>query len=86
MIRSLASGTNASLVAKNGTKKTFQTSQFLIAILPHLEAEFDYSPFLLFVEWCFKIMHKKFQVNLTKIEGVTAIFVISPVMTILVYR
>ena len=31
----------------------------------------------LFVEWCSKIMHKKFQVNLTKIEDVMAIFVIS---------
>ena len=31
-------------------------------------------------------MHKKFQVNWTKIEGVMAIFVISPVTTIIVYR
>ena len=39
-----------------------------------------------FVEWCFKIMHNKFQVNLTKIEGVLAIFVISPVTITIVYR
>ena len=38
----------------------------------------------IFVEWCSKIMYKKFQVNLTKIEGVTAIFVIFPITTILV--
>ena len=31
-------------------------------------------------------MHKKFQVNLSEIEGVMVFFVISPVTTILVYR
>ena len=31
-------------------------------------------------------MNKKFQFNLTKIKGVTVIFMISPVMTILVFR
>ena len=30
-----------------------------------------------FVEWCSKIMDKKFQINLIKIEDVTVIFVIS---------
>ena len=48
MIRSLASGANASLVAKNGTKKTFQMSQFSITILHYLETEIDYRPFILF--------------------------------------
>ena len=48
MIRSLASGANASLVAKNGTKKTFQTLQFSIVISRYLEAEIDYRPFILF--------------------------------------
>ena len=78
-------------------KKTFQMSQFSIAISRYLEAEINYRYFRYldiyffylfryFVDWCFKIMHKKFQVNSTKIEGVTAIFVISPVTTIIVYR
>ena len=48
IIRSLASGANASLVAKNWTKKTFQTLQFSITILCYLEAEIDYRPFILF--------------------------------------
>ena len=48
MIGSFASGANASLVAKKGTKKTFQTSRFLIAISRYLEAEIDYKPFILF--------------------------------------
>ena len=48
MIGSFASGANASLVAKNGTKKTFQTLQFLITILCYLEAEIDYTPYILF--------------------------------------
>ena len=64
MIRSLVSGANASFVAKNGTLKNF-----FIAISRYLEAEIDFRYFIL-VEWCFKIMHKKFQVNLIKIEGV----------------
>ena len=67
-------------------EQTIQTLKFFIAILRYLEAEIEYRPFILFVEWCSKIMHKKFQVNLTKIEGVTAIFLISPITTILVYR
>ena len=40
--------------------KTFQMSQFSIAILHYLEAEIDYSLFYFFVELSFKIMHKKF--------------------------
>ena len=45
--RSLASGANASLVAKNGTKIKFQMSQFFITISCYLEAEIDYKPFIL---------------------------------------
>ena len=48
MIGSLASGANTSLMAKNGTKKTFQMLQFFITILHYLEAEIDYRPFILF--------------------------------------
>ena len=44
-------------------KFTFQMLQFFITISRYLEAEIDYKPFILFVEWYFKIMHKKFQVN-----------------------
>ena len=58
-------------------KKTFQTLQFSITILCYLEAEINYRPLYFFVEWCSKIVHKKFQVDWTKNEGVTAIFVIS---------
>ena len=54
MIRSLASGANASLVAKNGTKKTFQTSRFSIAISRYLEAEIDYRYFILFCRVVFQ--------------------------------
>ena len=50
----------------------------------YLEAQIDYMPLYLFVEWCLMIMHKKFQVNSTNMKGMTAIFVISPIMTILV--
>ena len=49
MIGSLASGANASLVAKKGTKIFFQMSLFLIAISWYLEAEIDYKSFILFV-------------------------------------
>ena len=66
--------------------QTFQTLQFFITILCYLEAEIDYRPFILFEEWSFKIMHKKFEVNWIKIEGVMSIFVICPVKTILLYR
>ena len=48
MIGSFESGATAFLVAKNGTKKTFQMLKFLIAILHYLEAEIDYRPFILF--------------------------------------
>ena len=54
MIGTLASGTNASLVAKNGTKKTFQTLQFSIVILRYLEAEIDYRLFILFCRVVFQ--------------------------------
>ena len=48
MIGIFASGATASLVAKIGTKKTFQTLGFLIRILRYLEAEIDYRPFMIF--------------------------------------
>ena len=75
MIRLLASGANASLVAKSGTKINLkivflQTLQILIGILRYLEAEIDYRSFILFLEWCSKIMQQKFQVILTQIKGV----------------
>ena len=54
MIESLASGANASLVAKNGTKKTFQMLQFSMAILCYLEAEIDYRPYILFCRVVFQ--------------------------------
>ena len=73
-------------MAKNGTKKTFQTSQFSVTILRYVEADIDYRSIILFIEWCFNIMHKNFKANLTKIKGVKAIFVISPIATILVNR
>ena len=54
MIGTLASGANTSLVAKNGTKKTFQTLQFSIAILRYLEGEIDYRLFILFLGMLFQ--------------------------------
>ena len=54
MIRSLARGANASLVAKNGTKKTFQSVRFSITILRYLEAEIDYRSFILFCRVVFQ--------------------------------
>ena len=52
----------ASLVAKNGTKKLFKFCNFYCIWL-YLEAQIDYSPFILFMEWCLKIMHNIFQIN-----------------------
>ena len=43
----------------------------LIAILRYLEAKFDYSYFIIFLRCSSKIIHKKFQVILSKNEGVT---------------
>ena len=54
MIGSLASGANTSLMAKNETKKTFQTLQFSITILRYLEAEIDFRPFILFCRVVFQ--------------------------------
>ena len=48
MMRLFAGGANASLVAKNETKKTFQTSRFLIVISRYLEAKFDYGYFIIY--------------------------------------
>ena len=44
------------------------------AILRYLEAKFDYGYFIIFLHYGSTILHKKFQVILTKNEGVTAIF------------
>ena len=53
----------------------------LIAISPYLEAKFDYRYFIIdysysmnFLRYGSKILHKKFQVILSKKEGVAAIF------------
>ena len=40
----------------------------------YLEAKFDYGYFIIFLHYGFTILHKKFQVIPSKIEGVTAIF------------
>ena len=49
--------------------KTFHRSQFSIIL-----SEIDYRHLILFLSWRLKIMHKKFQVNVTKFEGVTVFF------------
>ena len=67
-------------------KNTCQTSQFFIAILHYLGAKIDYRSIILYCRVVFQYYAQKFQVNSTKIEGMMAIFVISPVTTILVYR
>ena len=46
----------------------------LIAISHYIEAKFDYSYFIIFLRCSSKILHKKFQVILSKNEGVTLIF------------
>ena len=46
----------------------------LIAISRYLEAKFDYGYFILFYHYGSTILHKKFQVISSKIEGVMAIF------------
>ena len=46
----------------------------LIAILHYIEAKFDYGYFIIFLCCGSKILHKKFQVILSKNEGVTLIF------------
>ena len=46
---------------------------FSIAILGYLEAKFDYGYFILFFHWGPTILHKKFQVISSKIEGVTVV-------------
>ena len=49
----------------------------LIAISCYLEAKFDYGYFIFFLRCGSKILHKKFQVILSKNEGVTLIFPIA---------
>ena len=46
----------------------------LIAISHYIEAKFDYGYFIIFLRWGSNILHKKFQVILSKNEGVTLIF------------
>ena len=46
----------------------------LIAILHYIEAKFDYSYFIIFLRCGSKIVHKTFQVILSKHEGMTLIF------------
>ena len=46
----------------------------LIPILRYLEANFDYSYFIVFLRYSSKIVHTKFQVILSKNEGMTVIF------------
>ena len=48
----------------------------LITITRYLEVKFDYGYFILFYQYGFMILHKKFQVILSKIEGVTVIYAI----------
>ena len=54
MIGSLASGTNTSLVAKNGTRKNFSNIVIFITISCYLEAEINYRPFILFSKVVFQ--------------------------------
>ena len=46
----------------------------LIAISHYIEAKFDYGYFIIFLCCGSKILHKKFQVILSKNEGMTLIF------------
>ena len=46
----------------------------LIVISRYLEAKFDYGYFILFYHYGSTILHKKFQVISSKIEGMMAIF------------
>ena len=48
----------------------------LIAISHYIEAIFDYGYFIFFLRCGSLILHKKFQVILSKNEGVTLIFLI----------
>ena len=71
MIGSFASGAIAFIVAKNQTKTL---SQLFKELQGYLEAKFDYRYFIIFLHNGSKIPHKKFQVILSKHEGVTLIF------------
>ena len=48
--------------------------QHIFENLRYLEAKFDYSYFIIFLHCGSKILHKKFQVILSKNEGMTLIF------------
>ena len=50
------------------------TYAILTAILHYLEAKFDYGYFIIFLLYGSKILHKKFQVILSKNEGGTLNF------------
>ena len=69
MIRLFASSAIASIMAKNGTKENFSS----IAIFERnfAEAEITLGLFLIFTYFCLKIIHKKVNVYLTKIEGIS---------------
>ena len=45
--------------------------------MKYVEAEIDDRYLLRFIELCLKIMHRKFQFNLTKIKGVKVIFFVA---------
>ena len=73
MLGSFAWGATSSVVAQN-RPKNFSNVWCLIAILHYIEAEFDHGYFITFLFCGSKILHKKFQVTLSKNEGVTLIF------------
>ena len=50
-------------------KKLFKRRDFRSRFRAILRQKLTIGILYFFVEWCFKIMHKKFQVNWTKIEG-----------------
>ena len=53
----------------------------MIAISPCLEAKFDYSYFIIFLHYGSTILHKNFQVILSKNEGMTVTFAIFDYLT-----
>ena len=68
MIGSLASSANTSFMAKNETKKTFQTLRFSIAILRYLEAEFNRGYFIIFCLMVLRFYTKNFKSFQAKIK------------------
>ena len=82
MIRLFVNGTIASLMAKTGRKENF--SNMTIFEDNFAEAKIIIGLFLIFIECCLKIMHKKVQVYSTIIEGLLVIFAIFTIIKILV--